>query len=68
LRIAAHVASGLSLDKAEVSRGRVLYLAGENPDDIRMRWIVLMEQMGLDENDIAVDFVDGRFPSQLRSQ
>ena len=46
----------------------MLYLAGENPDDIRMRWIVLMEQMGLDENDIAVDFVDGRFPSQLRSQ
>jgi hypothetical protein len=37
----------------------VLYLAGEN-HDIRMRWIVLMEQMGLDENDIAVDFVDGR--------
>jgi DNA-binding MarR family transcriptional regulator len=61
LRIAAHVASGLQLDKAVVSQGRVLYLAGENPDDIRMRWIVLMEQMGLDENDIAVDFVDGRF-------
>jgi hypothetical protein len=61
LRIAAHVAEGLSLNGAEVSRGRVLYLAGENPDDIRMRWIVLMEQMGLDETDIAVDFVDGRF-------
>jgi len=30
-------------------------------DDIRMRWIVLMERMGLDENEIAVDFVDGRF-------
>jgi len=61
LRIAAHVAEGLSLNGAEVSRGRVLYLAGENPDDIRMRWIVLMEQMGLDEKEIAVDFVDGRF-------
>jgi RecA/RadA recombinase len=61
LRIAAHVAAGISLDEATVSQGRVLYLAGENPDDIRMRWMVLMEQMGLDENDIAVDFVDGRF-------
>jgi hypothetical protein len=61
LRIAAHIAAGLPLDDAIVSPGRVLYLAGENPDDIRMRWIVLMEQMGLDENDIAVDFVDGRF-------
>jgi DNA-binding MarR family transcriptional regulator len=61
LRIAAHVAQGIPLDRAAVSPGRVLSLAGENPDDIRMRWIVLMEQMGLDENDIAVDFVDGRF-------
>jgi AAA domain len=61
LRIAAHIAEGIPLDDAAVSRGRVLYLAGENPDDIRMRWIVLMEQMGLDENNIAVDFVDGRF-------
>jgi DNA-binding MarR family transcriptional regulator len=61
LRIAAHVAEGLPLNGAAVSQGRVLYLAGENPDDIRMRWIVLMEQMGLDENNIAVDFVDGRF-------
>jgi RecA-family ATPase len=61
LRIAAHVAEGLPLNGAAVSQGRVLYLAGENPDDIRMRWIVLMERMGLDENEIAVDFVDGRF-------
>jgi hypothetical protein len=61
LRIAAHVAEGLPLNGAEVSRGRVLYLAGENPDDIRMRWLVLMQQMGLDPQRIAVDFVDGRF-------
>jgi hypothetical protein len=26
-----------------------------------MRWILLLEQMGLDENEVAVDFVDGRF-------
>jgi hypothetical protein len=61
LRLAAHVAEGLPLDDAEVTQGRVLYLAGENPDDIRMRWILLVEQMGLDENTLAVDFVDGRF-------
>ncbi len=61
LRIAAHVAEGLALNGAVVSQGRVLFLAGENPDDIRMRWIVLMQQMGLDEHEIAVDFVDGRF-------
>jgi AAA domain/Toprim-like len=61
LRLAAHVAEGIPLNDHGVMRGRVLYLAGENPDDIRMRWIVLMEQMGLDANNVAVDFVDGRF-------
>jgi hypothetical protein len=61
LRLAAHVAQGLPLGDAAVTQGRVLYLAGENPDDIRMRWILLLEQMGLDENEVAVDFVDGRF-------
>src|SRR5262249_4943805 len=61
LRLAAHVAEGISIGKAEVSRGRVLYLAGENPDDIRMRWICLTEQMGLDAETVAVDFIDGRF-------
>jgi len=61
LRLAAHVARGLPIGKAAVSPGRVLYLAGENPDDIRMRWTALMEQMDLDANEIGVDFVDGRF-------
>ena len=61
LRLAVHVSGGIPLGDAEVTRGRVLYLAGENPDDIRMRWILLLEQMGLDENEVDVDFVDGRF-------
>ena len=61
LRLAAHVARGLQFGKAAVTQGRVLYLAGENPDDIRMRWIALMEQMDLDPNETEVDFVDGRF-------
>jgi len=61
LRLAAHVAQGTPLGDAAVTQGRVLYLAGENPDDIRMRWILLLEQMWLDENEVAVDFVDGRF-------
>lgn len=61
LRLAVHVAQGIPLGDAVVTSGRVLYLAGENPDDIRMRCIVLLEQMGLDENELALDFVDGRF-------
>jgi hypothetical protein len=61
LRLAAHVAEGIPIGKAEVSKGRVLYLAGENPDDIRMRWLCLTEQMFLDAESVAVDFIDGRF-------
>ena len=61
LRLAVHVSGGIPLGDAAVTKGRVLYLAGENPDDIRMRWILLLEQMGLDENEVDVDFVDGRF-------
>jgi hypothetical protein len=61
LRLAVHVSGGIPLGDAAVTKGRVLYLAGENPDDIRMRCIVLLEQMGLDENEVEIDFVDGRF-------
>lgn len=61
LRLAAHVALGRPMMDREVLQGRVLYLAGENPDDIRMRWIALAESMGFDPRRIDVDFVAGVF-------
>ena len=45
IRIAAHAALGLSLDGRNVEKVRVLFLAGENPDDVRARWIKLCEEM-----------------------
>ncbi len=57
LRLAAHVGRGLPLGKRDVCRGRVLYFAGENPDDIRMRWIAMLEQLG--EDPVDVHFVTG---------
>ena len=48
LRIAAHVDLGLPLAGREVDRGRVLFFAGENPDDVRMRWIKLLEEMQIE--------------------
>ncbi len=59
LRLAAHVALGLPLGDYDVEQGRVLYFAGENPDDLRMRWIALAEQMGFDVNTIDVHFIVG---------
>jgi AAA domain/RepB DNA-primase from phage plasmid len=45
LRIAAHVAMGAPMAGREVEKGRVLFFAGENPDDVRARWIMLCEQL-----------------------
>src|SRR5918993_463536 len=48
LQMAASVALGRSFGGRGIEKGRVLFLAGENPDDIRMRWIALSEVMGFD--------------------
>ena len=61
LLIAALVAIGNGLGKHVVKKGRVLYLAGENPDDARMRWLAMAEQMGFDINTIEVWFRPGVF-------
>lgn len=39
LYLAKQVATGSPLGSRAVEKGKVLYFAGENPDDIRMRWI-----------------------------
>jgi hypothetical protein len=59
LRLAAHVALGVAMGEYDVEQGRVLYFAGENPDDLRMRWLALSEQMGFSKEAIDVHFVVG---------
>jgi hypothetical protein len=62
LLVCAHVGGeGKPIGDREVERGRVLYLAGENPDDIRMRWIAMGQQMGFDVDKIDVHFIPGVF-------
>jgi hypothetical protein len=61
LRLAASTALGEQFANRETKKGRVLYLAAENPDDARMRWIALAQQMEFDVNTIEVFFVDRRF-------
>jgi hypothetical protein len=62
LYMAYAVAKGDSFGVHEVERGSVCYLAGENPDDVRMRWMAMSEQLEFDTKDIDVHFVPGRFP------
>jgi AAA domain len=59
LRLAASVALGVIFANRETKKGRVLYLAAENPDDVRMRWIALAQHMDFDVNEIEVYFVEG---------
>jgi hypothetical protein len=60
LLIAACVALGIAIGERAVLKGRVLYFAGENPDDVRMRWIALAQRMQFDINTIDVHFIARR--------
>jgi hypothetical protein len=59
MRMAAHVASGRALGTLDVTKGTVLYFAGENPTDIQMRWLGLTQEMGIDPATADVHFVPG---------
>jgi hypothetical protein len=61
LRLAASTALGVIFANREAKKLRVLYLAAENPDDVRMRWIALAQHMGFDVDTIDVFFVHGSF-------
>jgi AAA domain len=61
LRLAASVALGVVFGNRETKKRRVLYLAAENPADVRMRWIALAQQMDFDADTIEVYFVEGVF-------
>jgi hypothetical protein len=61
LRLAASIALGEKFANRETKQARVLYLAAENPDDVRMRWIALAPHMSFDPDTIEVLFSDRRF-------
>jgi hypothetical protein len=62
LLIAMHVALGMKLAGMDVEKGSVLFFAGENPDDIRSRWIKLCEVMKQNPDDVDVVFMPGTPP------
>jgi AAA domain/Bifunctional DNA primase/polymerase, N-terminal len=59
LTMTAHVALGWQLGGLDVAKGKVLYFAGENPTDVKMRWIAMSERMGFDADTIEVYFIEG---------
>lgn len=61
LLFAAHVGLGRSIGDRNIERGNVLFLSGENPDDVRMRWIAMSQVMDFDIDGIDVHFIPGTF-------
>lgn len=61
LRLSAMVAGlGKSLGDTEIEQGRVLYFAGENPDDVRMRVIAMCEATKKEPRDLNMYILEGR--------
>jgi AAA domain len=61
LLAAACVALGVPFGGRECEKGSVLFFAGENPDDIRARWIAMSVAMSFDIQAIDVHFIPGSF-------
>jgi hypothetical protein len=59
LLLAALVALGKKFADLETEKGRVVYFAGENTQDVRQRWIALAEAMNFDADAVDVWFRDG---------
>jgi hypothetical protein len=61
LRLATSTALGQLFAGRETKKLRALYLAAENADDVRMRWIALAQHMGFAVDAIEVYFIEGCF-------
>ena len=61
LYAAMSIAQGDLFYDREVEQGDVLFMAGENPDDVRARVIATMEFYNIDANKCRVHFIPGTF-------
>jgi len=59
LLLAVLVALARALGGREIERGRVLYFAGENAVDVKMRWIAMADHLKFDRHAIDVHFIEG---------
>jgi len=61
LYLATQIATGGQFCGKDVEQGDVLFLAGENPDDVRARVIATMEFYGIDPAQCRLHFIPGTF-------
>lgn len=61
LYAATAIGTGMDFVDREVEPGDVLFLAGENPDDVRARFIATMESLEIHPSACRVHFIAGTF-------
>jgi hypothetical protein len=61
LLLTACVDQGIPFGGHATEKGRVLFFAGENPDDIRARWIAMSVAMNFNIDKSGVHFIPGKF-------
>jgi hypothetical protein len=61
LYASAAIATGMQFCCREVEAGDVLFMAGENPDDVRARVIATLEFYGINPADCRLHFIAGTF-------
>lgn len=63
LTLAVAAALGMPFAGRETEQARVLYVAGENPDDVRLRMLALLDHLDLDPETLgdSLMFVDSSF-------
>ncbi|MDT1061179.1 AAA family ATPase [Paracoccus sp. CPCC 101403] len=61
LYASAAISMGMNFGDAEVEHGDVIFLAGENPDDVRARVIATLEFYGIQPDKCRLHFIPGTF-------
>lgn len=61
LYIGTAMSRGESVCDRETEPGDVIYMAGENPDDVRGRIIATMDEQGIDPRECRLHFIAGTF-------
>ena len=59
--LATCVATGRSFAGCHTGQGRVVYFAGENPDDVAQKFLVACDYWGLDPAQLPITIVPGAF-------
>ena len=61
LQFALSVALGADFSDRSVSQGSVLFLAGENPDNLKWQYAAALAARGIEASDVPIYFKQGRF-------